>query len=96
LFDVGFAHLPLLLRLRLDNWSLQFRGFDDTHEFQDGSGSILRGEQPELFLAYVECDEMERHGNVDGIKVYKFEGEIAWDLMSGATGQPHNSTEALC
>lgn len=91
-FDAGSTHFPLLLRLWLDNWNLQSRDFDNTHEFQDRSGSILRGQQPDLFLTYVECDEMERRGNVDRIKMYKFRCLIMWDLMSGATGQSDNST----
>lgn len=73
-------------------WNLQHRAFDDTHEFRDESGSVLRGKQPVLLFAYVECDYMERQVTVDRIKSHESEYLVGWSLTSGAIDQSDNST----
>jgi len=45
-----------------------------------------------LFFAYVECDYMKRHVNVDRIESHESEYLIVWGLASAATDQLHDST----
>jgi len=73
-------------------WNLQHRAFDDTHEFREESGSVLRSKQPVLFFAYVECDYMKRHVDVDRIESHESECLVVWGLTSGAIDQSDNST----